>query len=123
MCAMEVTRVDRWVWAVRLYKTRSAATEACRAGHIRVNGSPAKAATPVRVGDRVGARLHGRDRVLEVARVIDKRVGAPIASECLVDHSPPPPARDPDGLAFLRDPSAGRPTKKDRRQLDRFRSR
>src|SRR2546421_6809507 len=72
---MEVTRVDRWVWAVRLYKTRSAATEACRGGHVRVNGAPARPSTSVRAGDRVTAHV-GRDRVLEVVRIIDSRVGA-----------------------------------------------
>jgi ribosome-associated heat shock protein Hsp15 len=121
--ALETTRVDRWLWAVRLFKSRAAATEACRGGHVRVNGNPAKAATTVRVGDRVSARAHGRDRVLEVVRVIERRVGAPIAAECVVDHSPPPPARDMTQPAFLRDPATGRPTKKERRELDRFRSR
>jgi ribosome-associated heat shock protein Hsp15 len=121
---VEETRVDRWVWSVRVYKTRSAATTACRGGHVRVNGRPAKPATAVKVGDRVEATVGQRRRVLEVARVIDSRVGAPIAAECFVDHSPPeervsavaPPVP-------VRDPGAGRPTKKDRRQLDRHRGR
>ncbi|MGZ4705849.1 MAG: RNA-binding S4 domain-containing protein [Acidimicrobiales bacterium] len=120
---MDETRVDRWLWAVRMYKTRSEATTACRGGHVRVNGSPAKPASHVRIGDRVSARVHGLDRVLEVVRVIDKRVGAPVAAECLVDHSPPPPPRDESAPTFVRDPSAGRPTKKDRRSIDRFRGR
>jgi ribosome-associated heat shock protein Hsp15 len=117
-----VTRVDAWLWAVRATRTRSAATEACRGGHVRVNGSPAKAASPVRVGDRVEARIAGRDRVLEVVRLIDKRVGAPVAVECYVDHSPPPPAREDAAVVFARDRGTGRPTKRDRRHLDRFRS-
>jgi ribosome-associated heat shock protein Hsp15 len=121
---VEATRVDRWLWAVRVYKTRGAATDACRGGHVRVNGSPAKAATSVRVGDRVEVRAHGRQRSLEVARVLDKRVGAPLAAECLVDHSPPPaPAGDAAPSVFARDRGSGRPTKRDRRQLDRFRTR
>ena len=118
------TRVDRWLWAVRLYKSRAAATEACRGGHVRVNDAPAKPATTVRVGDRVEAQAPGRLRVFEVVRIIDKRVGAPLAAECVVDHSPPPPPREEAVIpAFLRDPGAGRPTKRDRRQLDRFRTR
>jgi ribosome-associated heat shock protein Hsp15 len=121
---VEETRVDRWLWAVRLYKTRSAATVACRGGHVRVNGSPAKPATSVRAGDRVDATVHSRLRSLEVVRVIDKRVGAPTAAECLVDHSPPPPSRaDREPAVFTRERGSGRPTKRDRRQLDRFRSR
>jgi ribosome-associated heat shock protein Hsp15 len=116
---MESARVDQWLWAVRLYKTRSAATDACRAGHVRVNGSSAKAASQVRAGDRVEAHLHGRSRILEVLRVIDKRVGASQATECLIDHSPPAEARK--DLVFARGRGTGRPTKRDRRELDRLR--
>ncbi|HEX9992063.1 MAG TPA: RNA-binding S4 domain-containing protein [Acidimicrobiales bacterium] len=116
----EGTRVDRWVWAVRLCKTRSEATDICRAGHVRVNGRLAKAATPVAVGDRVELRRLGRIHVVEVTRLVEARVGAPIAVECYVDHSPPPPPRDQFDLP-RRDPGTGRPTKRDRRQLDRWR--
>ena len=59
---METTRVDQWVWAIRLYKTRADATDACKGGHVRVNGTSAKPATPVRIGDRVEARVHDTDR-------------------------------------------------------------
>jgi ribosome-associated heat shock protein Hsp15 len=118
---VDATRVDRWLWAVRLYKTRSMATDACHGGHVEVNGRPAKPATTVKVGDRVTAKVEGWERILEVAQVIDKRVGAPIAAECIVDHSPPRPEREYVAPLFARDPSAGRPTKRDRRQLDRLR--
>ena len=117
---MESTRIDRWLWAVRLYKTRSQATEACRGGHVRVNGARVKPAAPVRVGDAVRARTGDRERVVEVARIIEQRVGAPIAAECLVDHSPPPPARDVAGAAPVPVRGTGRPSKRDRRQLDRL---
>jgi len=120
---VESTRVDRWLWAVRLLPTRSAATEACRAGHVRVNGRPAKPATPVRVGDRVQAVLGPRTRIVEVAQVLDRRVGATLAATCLVDHSPPPPARAMTTLGVVRSPGAGRPTKRDRRRLDELRDR
>lgn len=120
---MDETRVDRWVWAVRVFKTRSAATTACRGGHVKVNGRAAKPATTVRVGDRVEAQVGQRHRVLEVVRVIDTRVGAPVAAECLVDYSPPEPTRVAATPVPTRDPGAGRPTKKDRRRLDRTRNR
>lgn len=119
---MSTTRVDRWLWAVRVTKTRSLATDACRGGHVRVNGTPAKPATPVRPGDRVEARVNGRQRVLEVVRPIDKRVGAALAAECAIDHSLPAPAAGGDPLAFARERGAGRPTKRDRRRLDRLRT-
>lgn len=119
MAAVDSTRVDRWLWAVRVLPTRSASTAACHAGHVRVNGAPAKASTAVRPGDRVEARVGQRARVVEVVTVIEKRVGAPLAAACLVDHSPPPPAKAPP--TFVRERGAGRPTKRDRRDLDRLR--
>jgi ribosome-associated heat shock protein Hsp15 len=121
--SIERARVDRWLWAVRLFKTRALATAACKGGHVRINGSPAKPASGVQVGDRVEARVGDRDRVLEVVRLIEKRVSAPLAAECVVDHSPPPPPRDLAAPSSGRDPGTGRPTKKDRRRIDRLRNR
>lgn len=115
-------RVDRWVWAIRLYRTRADATDACRGGHVMVNGATAKAATPVRRGDRVVARLHGTDRIVEVVELIDKRVGAAVAAGCYLDHTPPPPAEDRVRVAE-RERGAGRPTKRDRREMERWRGR
>ncbi len=117
---MESTRLDRWLWSVRLAKTRSDAATACRGGHVRVNDRPAKPATPVRPGDRIRARVYDRTRTVEVTRVIDKRVGAPVAQECYVDHTPPEPAV-PAPVFARRDRGAGRPTKRDRRVLDQLR--
>lgn len=113
------TRVDRWVWAVRLYPSRSAATAACQAGHVRVNGATAKPAAKVRAGDRIEARVGRVERVVEVVQVIERRVGAPIAAGCLVDHTPPPPTPPPP--TFERERGSGRPTKRDRRDIDRLR--
>lgn len=118
---MEGTRVDQWLWAIRLYKTRSGANEACRGGHVRINGASAKPATPVRMGDRVQATIRGDLRDVEVVQLIAKRVGAPAAVQCYIDHSPPPTAERPVRRLFPRDPGAGRPTKHDRRVTDRFR--
>jgi ribosome-associated heat shock protein Hsp15 len=121
---VESARVDQWLWSVRLTKTRSDAAAACRGGHVSVNGKTAKPSTAVKVGDRIEARLGRRDRVVEVVRLITKRVGAPVATECYLDHSPPPPEREPyQGLFAVRDRGAGRPTKRDRRQIDRLRGR
>ncbi len=117
------TRVDSWIWAIRLTKTRSAAGAACRGGHVRVNGAPAKPAQNIVVGDEVRVRLNGRERIVEVAKEISKRVSAPAAAECYIDHSPPPPPREIVAAVPRRDPGAGRPTKRDRRELDRLRSR
>lgn len=113
-------RLDAWLWAVRLYKTRSAATAACRAGHVRLNDQPVKAAQPLRVGDVVKVRTPGWERVFAVARLIVKRVGAPVAQQCYVDHSPPRPSALTAQVP-RRERGAGRPTKKDRRELERLR--
>ncbi|HTW99425.1 MAG TPA: RNA-binding S4 domain-containing protein [Acidimicrobiales bacterium] len=125
MPVVESARLDRWLWSVRVYHTRSAATEACRGGHVRLNGAPAKASSTVRAGDVVTLRLASREKVLEVVQVIERRVGAPVAAECLVDRSPPPPVL-PAGVAARGSPAArlpgsGRPTKKDRRMTDELR--
>ncbi len=123
MGLMEETRVDRWLWAVRVYKTRTMATDACRAGHVRIGRAPVKPAHLVRGGDRVRVNQDGWERDLEVVRVIDKRVGPPVAATCMVDHSPPRPPSEWVPPLFAREPSAGRPTKRDRRETDRFRGR
>lgn len=109
---------------MRLTKTRSDAAAAARGGHVKINGKSAKPSSPVQVGDRVSAHLHRRQREVVVSRLVQKRVGAPVAAECFVDHSPPPPERDAPQPSFaVRDPGTGRPTKRDRRQLDRLRGR
>lgn len=120
MAVTVATRVDVWLWSVRIYKTRSAATAACRGGHVRVNRAAAKASTHVKVGDRVEASAE-RKRILEVVIVVDKRVGAALAATCLVDHSPPVPAVKRQPRVFVRERGTGRPTKRERRQLDRLR--
>jgi ribosome-associated heat shock protein Hsp15 len=120
---MDGERVDRWLWAVRLVKTRSLAAQACRAGHVQVNGVRAKPAAPVKVGDTVRARLGGRERVVEVVRLPSSRVGAEPAAACLIDRSPPPPPRDPLAGVGPRYLGRGRPTKRDRRQFDQARGR
>lgn len=116
-------RVDSWLWAVRVFKTRSAATAATRSGHIRVNDDRAKAAQQVKVGDEVRVRIAGFDRILIVREILSKRVGATIAIEAFSDISPPLPA--PEEIAMLprRDRGAGRPTKRERRDIEKLRGR
>ncbi|WP_406147625.1 RNA-binding S4 domain-containing protein [Streptomyces sp. NBC_01012] len=113
-------RVDAWVWAVRLTKTRSQAAAACRAGHVRVNGERAKPAQALRTGDEVRLRHAGRDRIVVVSKIVKKRVGPPVAAECFIDNSPPPPPREAAVQVPVRDRGAGRPTKRDRREMERL---
>jgi ribosome-associated heat shock protein Hsp15 len=74
----------------------------------------------VKVGDRIDAFV-GRPRILEVAVVIEKRVGAPVAAKCFIDHSPPAPVVKREPRVFVRERGSGRPTKRERRELDRLR--
>lgn len=115
-------RLDAWLWGVRMYKTRSAATAACRAGHVRLNGQPTKASQAVRPGDTIRLRQPGRERILEVTGLLAKRVGAPEAVRHYIDHSPEPVPRELMAVP-RRDRGAGRPTKRERRQLDQLRGR
>ena len=125
----EKVRVDKWLWAVRVYRTRTAAADACSKGRVLVGDVPAKPATKVGVGDRVTARQRERIVIYEVVDVIGKRVSARLAAECYEDHSPPEPPRrsggETDGgpSSGTRDRGEGRPTKRDRRALDRMRGR
>ena len=113
-------RVDTWIWSVRLAKSRSAASTACKGGHVRVNGVRVKPAHLVRPGDEVRVRQGDRDRIVVVTKVITKRVGAPVAAECYVDNSPPPPPREMVTPVGIRERGAGRPTKRDRRSIDKL---
>ena len=120
-------RVDKWLWSVRLYKTRAAANDACSSGRVRINGSPAKPAHRVRVGDQVVTRSRGFSSTYQVTKIIEKRVGAAIAVECYVDETPEDAKPKPrsmndriDAAWAERSSGAGRPTKRDRRQMEKF---
>lgn len=119
-------RVDKWLWAVRVYKTRTAATTACTSGRVRIDDEPAKPATKVQVGDVVEARRGDRIIIYRVRGLVEKRVGAKVVEDLVEDLSPPPAARPspldaPPGGARVR--GEGRPTKKERRDIDRLRGR
>ncbi|MFC5337487.1 RNA-binding S4 domain-containing protein [Leucobacter denitrificans] len=120
---MESVRIDSWVWAARLAKTRSQATAACRAGHVRINDVAAKASQPVRVGDEVRVRLHGFDRIYRVTGLAIRRGSAAEAAKYFEDLTPPPLPRVERPADIIRDRGAGRPTKRERREIDRLRGR
>ncbi len=113
-------RVDIWIWAVRLARSRTAASAACRGGHVKVNGARVKPSHAVRAGDEVQVRQGDRERVVVVEKVITRRVGAPAAAECYADHSPPPPRRERIAPVAVRERGTGRPTKRDRRAIERL---
>ena len=120
MTVADDARIDQWLCAVRLVKTRPIATQLCDGGHVRVNGNRAKPSTKVRAGDVVHALIAGRERIVDVVRPIEKRVGAPVATTCYVDNSPAPVIREiAPGIKAIR--GEGRPSKRLRRELERMR--
>ena len=113
------TRIDRWLCAVRLVKTRPMATQLCEGGHVQVNGHSAKPATKVRAGDEIHALIATRERIVEVVSPIEKRVAAEVAATCYIDKSPPPVVREiGPSIKVIR--GEGRPSKRLRRELNRL---
>jgi len=121
MAGSDSVRVDAWTWAIRLYSTRSAATAACKAGHVKVNGAAAKPAQPVHVGDTVRAYTPGGERIVVVTGLIDKRTSATLAAENFDDKTPPPPPKEERAAVPRRERGSGRPTKRERRLTDKLR--
>jgi ribosome-associated heat shock protein Hsp15 len=114
-------RIDKWLWAARAFKTRSLAAGACEGGKVDLNGDAAKPARPVRAGDRVEITTPVGRRILKVAALSDQRGPAPVARTLYEDLTPPAPPRARQPKPPYRPPGAGRPTKRERREIDRLR--
>lgn len=112
-------RIDRWLTAARLFKSRTAASEACVASHVKISGKNVRPSHPVKIGDRVEARCPRGDVVVVVLELAEKRQSPPRARELYEDHSPPPPPKEAQQAVRAR--GMGRPTKADRRRMERFR--
>src|SRR5712671_2921684 len=111
-------RMDKWLWAVRLYKTRTLAASACAGGKVRVGGQPVKPARSVRVGEVIIAPIGEVTRTIRVVNLIECRVPAPEATQCYEDLTPASEYEKPRLPDFrplaIRPKGTGRPTKKDR---------
>jgi ribosome-associated heat shock protein Hsp15 len=115
-------RIDKWLWAARVFKTRSLASNACDGGKVDVNDQSVKPAKNVRPGDNVKVTLaQGRRRILKVVALSDRRGSASIAATLYEDLTPPEPPRVRLAPPPYRPPGAGRPTKRERRTIDRLR--
>lgn len=112
-----MARLDVWLWSVRIFKTRSMATNAVRGGHVRLNGDPVKPARVIKPGDKITVKEPGWVREFEVRQLLKKRVGHTLAIEAYVDNSPERPSQLSVAMG-RRDRGAGRPTKRDRRAID-----
>jgi len=120
----EAVRIDKWLWSVRLYKTRSMATDACNKGHVLAEGLPVKPSRHVKTGDVYKIRRAPIYRTYQVLGFPKSRVGAPEVPHYLSDLTPPEELKllemQKDMIWITRDRGTGRPTKKDRRDLDEF---
>ncbi|MTB50969.1 RNA-binding S4 domain-containing protein [Lewinella sp. W8] len=123
---MEKVRIDKWLWAVRIFKSRTLSGDTVRQGKVRLNGSPAKPSTKIEVGDRIQVAKNGFNLEFEVLRLLEKRVGAPIAVTCYVNHTPESEMNKYKDWfigkrgAEFREKGTGRPTKRERREIDSF---
>lgn len=121
---MDKVRIDKWLWAVRVHKTRSMATNACNAGKVKIAGNNARPSYQLKVGEEVQFTKNRQKHLYRVVKLIDKRVAAPDAQACYEDITPQEWILAHLPSAFTgypkRDKGEGRPTKKQRRDLDKF---
>ena len=122
---MQKVRIDKWLWSVRIFKTRTLATKVCKSGNVRnAAGTILKASSEISVGDVVIVKKNGINFTLEVLKLISKRVSSPLAKECYVDKTPEEELRKYENwfinASEYRDKGKGRPTKKERREIDGF---
>jgi len=121
---MSDARIDKWMWAVRIFKTRTIAAEACKKGRISINGAQAKASRTVKPGDVIQVRKPPVTYSFKVLQAIEKRIGAKLVAEVMENIT----SADQYELLEMsrvsgfidRSKGLGRPTKKDRRNLDEF---
>jgi len=116
--------VDKWLWAARVFKTRSLASAACDGGKVDINDESAKPARRVRAGDLITVTLpRGRRRILKVAAIGERRGSGEVARRLYEDLTPPEPPRARQAPPPWRTPGAGRPTKRERREIEHLRGR
>jgi len=121
----ESTRLDLWLWAVRFYKTRSLAAEACRKGWVTVEGQRAKPGRRVRVGEELAIRHQNLEKTVVVRRLSKRRVGAKLVDQHCEDRTPPEVCARAEeqrklnaNVGLVRERGAGRPAKRERREME-----
>jgi len=121
---LEKVRIDRWLWAVRVFKTRGAAAEACKGGKVEIGGENVKPSRYVRIGEKVDVNKEGVLREYRVVGLLLKRVGAKVVADFVEDLTPPErleTRRETVAQRVLqREAGLGRPTKRERREIDRL---
>lgn len=121
---MPKIRIDKYLWAIRLFKTRSLSSEACKTGRVKMDEKAVKASREVNVGDLIAVRIGQMNRVIEIKELIKNRVKGTLAIEKYIDRTP---AEEIERMEMInkmrtehRERGTGRPTKKDRRELERI---
>ncbi len=123
---MEKVRIDKWLWAVRIFKTRTLASDNCKKANIKINDVKAKASSQVTIGDKVGVHKDGFNLIFKIEKLIEKRVGAPLAIQCYENLTTEEEMNKfsdwfvGKAKPEIREKGAGRPTKKDRRTIEDF---
>ncbi|MGO4292990.1 RNA-binding S4 domain-containing protein [Chitinophaga sp. RAB17] len=125
MSSNEKVRVDKYLWSIRVFKTRSQASDACDGGKVKMNGNSVKAAKPVSIGDKFEIRTEGRKWVIEVTGLLANRQAYSEAIKYYIDNTPEEDKLAPAFVASVfqtgkRQSKIGRPTKKDRRNIEGF---
>ncbi len=123
MVEIQKVRIDKWLWSIRMYKTRTLASEACAAGRIKIENKSVKASYLLKIGQTIHINKQGEKHILKSKILTEKRIGAALASDCYEDLTP---LEEKNKLLFSislyekRDKGIGRPTKKNRREIDDF---
>ena len=117
-------RIDKWLWAVRLFKTRSLASEECKKGKVMIDGMPLKPSREIKVGDKIQVKRPPIVRTYQVLGLSEKRMGAKLVVDFIKDITTPEELEVLEVQKhmgwFNREKGTGRPTKRDRRELDDF---
>jgi len=129
MAELTKVRIDKWLWSIRIFKTRTLSTKSCDQGKVKIDDNNVKASYKIKVGDVVVVKTNPLKKTLKVLKLIEKRVGAEIAQTCYEDISPEEDKIIHNNIksAFFlpnayRQKGEGRPTKKDRRKIDKFKN-
>ena len=125
---LQKVRIDKWLWAVRIFKSRTLAADACKSSKVKINGLNAKASDMVQRGALIQVKKEGFNMVFKVVDLLEKRVSASLAEPCYENLTPPEEMNKfkswylANSLTEVRDRGTGRPTKKERRDIDGFKT-
>ena len=123
---MEKTRIDKWLWTVRIFKSRSMATQACKSGKVKVNNTKCKPARPILEGEHISVDKNGLKLQFKILEILKRRVSYAIAKDCYEDLTPVEEREKFRAFYYRRrasedrDRGLGRPTKRDRRDIENF---